>query len=99
MLAAVLLSSVCVSSGRRVRPGPARSGVHTLDPARSNKKPYIACAVVSTPHANFFGPFSASGVSRAPAPPAFDRSAYLPARAQQAYERTVGSTLADAQTT
>jgi len=43
-------------------------------------------AVVSTPHANFFGPFSGAGAMRAPAPPAvFDRSQYLPAHLREAY--------------
>lgn len=63
------------------------------------RKPYILLTVVSTPHANFFGPYSASGVSRVPpAAPAFDRSAYLPARAREAYERAVGGTMAAAYT-
>ncbi len=44
-------------------------------------------AVVSTPHANFFGPFSGAGALRAPPPAAFDRSRYLPAHLREAYDQ------------
>ena len=42
--------------------------------------------VVSTPHANFFGPYSGAGAMRAPPSVAFDRSQYLPAHLREAYD-------------
>lgn len=61
------------------------------------RQPSVLRAVVSTPHANFFGPYSASGISAVPpAAPAFDRSAYLPARAREAYELAAAGTMAAA---
>ena len=80
-----------------MRPGSAHTGVHPNLFTQRLHQPFSLRAVVSTPHANFFGPYSASGVSRTPpAAPAFDRSAYLPARAREAYERVVGGPTAAA---